>query len=621
MNLGFGTNMILIVLIVAAVIFLLLIKVLGKSKENKEDVEEQARADFQIPVLLTIIKKRMNTIVTEDLYIGNPTADELNRRKRRRYELKDALKNCNTGDIASKIYVREYIYDLLTNEMKIDDEKVNWAIPFDEPDEMSARYKFETLLYLAEKKHEMNALSYLIETYSLNAPKKDAPFSITTEEINKVYKAVVRGRALSFDDKMRVLVQVIYSHYLGLGVIDKIRDMKIDGVSGGVSGLPSRMAKYMASVEDFGKETKELSTTMNSVWIMYKGDSIHLPFLSYEHEAELRRIVTIAYKYGYPGQLSETRPYIINEMHDGSRVVVVRPKLSESWTFFIRKKMDAGLMSLEDLFPQKNSELIIGTLYYILRGESTTALSGAQGSGKTTLLMAIIKYIDATLNLRVQETAFEANLRSLYPERNILTFQETDTVSGQNGLDLQKKTDGDVTIVSEVATDPVAAWAVQSAQVGSRFMLFTHHGMTFSKLVEAMRNSMLKIGMFSNENIAEQQVVGMLDFDVHLDKRIMMRITECIAVSYDEEAMDFNEIQSKQSQEDKMSALMEVMTTYFRQQTRRKQYIENNIIEYRNGAYVATNKISAERQKRIESFLSDEEKVEFREFIQKHWGN
>ena len=33
------------------------------------------------------------------------------------------------------------------------------------------------------------------------------------------------------------------------------------------------------------------------------------------------------------------------------------------------------------------------------------------------------------------------------------------------GLDVQKKTDGGVNILGEVATDPVAAWMIQMAQV------------------------------------------------------------------------------------------------------------------------------------------------------------
>lgn len=61
--------------------------------------------------------------------------------------------------------------------------------------------------------------------------------------------------------------------------------------------------------------------------------------------------------------------------------------------------------------------------------------------------MALIDSIYDTMNLRIQETAFELHLRKIYPTRNILSFRETDTISGQEGLDVQKKTDGSVNIV------------------------------------------------------------------------------------------------------------------------------------------------------------------------------
>ena len=59
-------------------------------------------------------------------------------------------------------------------------------------------------------------------------------------------------------------------------------------------------------------------------------------------------------------------------------------------------------------------------------------------------------------------------------------------------MDVQKKTDGSVNIIGEVATDPVASWMIQAAQVASKFTLFTHHAKTFPDLVTALRNSMLR---------------------------------------------------------------------------------------------------------------------------------
>lgn len=170
----------------------------------------------------------------------------------------------------------------------------------------------------------------------------------------------------------------------------------------------------------------------------YKGKTIHLSFLSFGSERELKRVCQNIYKYNYPGQLSEANGYKVNEMKDGSRVVVVRPPFSESWAFFVRK-FDIQSASLEQLIKGQNADFPIQLLSYLMKGSRITAITGAQGSGKTTLLMAMVKHIYASYTLRVQEMAFELHLRSIYSRRNILSFRETDHISGQQGLDLQKK--------------------------------------------------------------------------------------------------------------------------------------------------------------------------------------
>ncbi len=115
----------------------------------------------------------------------------------------------------------------------------------------------------------------------------------------------------------------------------------------------------------------------------------------------------------------------------------------------------------------------------------------------------------------------------------MLTFKETESISGQTGLDLQKKTDGSVNILGEIATDEISVLMLQMAQVASLFTVFTHHAKTVSDLVLSLRNSLLKCNVFRDERIAEEQVVRVMDFDVHLNRdyggnRYVERITEIV---------------------------------------------------------------------------------------------
>ncbi len=624
---SYTINILLIIAIIIASLALLTFYILRKSSKNTGFDSDNTKALYNYESILMFVKKRMNELTTSNLYAENLSEEEFIRRSRRRQELKDALKNCNTGDLSSKKYVRSYIYDLLATEYGYTSESINWTIPFDNPYQMKSEEKYETLLYVLEKEHKWNALGWMISTYDLDRPREDGSYYIKDVDIDMIYKKHIKSGKLKLEDKLNIIAQMIYSKYKGFGIIDETRDMSIDGVLGGVSGMPKRRTTEQLTDEAFLEAgRKKKFTGLESAWIIYKGKGIHLRFLSFGHESELRRVVTNAYKYGYPGQLSETRPAIINEMFDGSRVTVVRPKLSESWAFFIRKKYDLQVLTLEELIPQQSKSLVISMLEFLMKGNRTTAITGSQGSGKTTLLMAMVKHIHAALKLRVQETAFELNLRSLFSERNIVSFQETDTFSGQDGLDLQKKTDGDVTILGEVATDPVAAWAIQSAQVASLFTIFTHHAKTFSLLIESLRNSLLKVGMFNNEKIAEQQVVQVLEFDVHLNKaydgtRFIERITECVPLEYEDTSVMKERIKNASNRKEKWEALIDVATTFFNQQTQQRQYIERNIIEFHNGEYVACHPISEERQKEIVAILSPEDQTAFNNFIQTYWGD
>lgn len=620
-------NLSIIFIIVAFLLFLIILRIIQQKQNLKEIQLKDDRERFKLAQVQAFIQKRVREITTKNLYADLSGIEELERRKRRRKELEDALEKCNTGDLSSKIYVREYIYSLLAEEFGYDEDNINWTIPFHEVNQMTAHEKFEILLYLYIKKHGHKALGVIIEEFHLVDEKLEGGYRIEDNDIHNIYQKV--GKKLSFEDKLRIIAQIIYSRYKGFGVIDEIRDMSIDGVSGGVSGISKTLTKYHSHEAMVLNLHDQGNTGLNSVWIMYKAKNIHLSFLAFEHESELRRVVTNLYKHGRPGQLSEMKPYIINDLHDGSRVTVVRPKFAESWAFFVRKKFDAGAVELTDLFKQKNREFVIELLQYLIRGERTCAITGAQGSGKTTLLIAIVKYIRRVFNIRTQETHFELALRTCYPNRNILGFQETDTVSGQDGLDLAKKTDGDVSIIGEVATPPVAAWMIQTAKVASRFILFTHHGKTLTDTVDDLGHSLLKAGNFSNEIKAEEEVANVLEFDIHMDKkknvaseeRYIERISECIPITYENDQQVDDLLKNARSTDTKMDVLIRLATTYFHQQTQRKRFIERVILEYRDGEYVPVSPISEKRQQEIMKNLLPDERKAFKEFIAKYWGD
>ncbi len=615
-----GMNDILIILMVTGCIGFVFLTM--RYQINKGFMEEihKRHEQFELTFLTEEIKDKMFQM-TNKHFTGYAESSELYKRElNKRVKLKKALKGCSSGSLEDKSYIIHLISDLL-KEHYVGPDETDYVMYFSRPGFLTVKDKFDILLYSYEKEFGSQGLSRLIEDEGWDRLKpsegEELPiYHVTKEDVEEAYYRY--SPPLSYEDKILIIGQRIYENYKGYGVVDKIRDMDIDGVSGGVSGISD---VEMMDRSDAVKHFKHYPKNFESVWIFYKGKSIHLEFLSFGSEKELRRVCQGIYRYNKAGQLSEDVGYKVNEMKDGSRVVVVRPPFSESWAFFVRK-FHIKKIELDELIQDDQGPIAIGLLTYLMKGARITAVTGAQGSGKTTLLMAMIRHIYPTLTLRVQEMAFELNLRKLYPKRNILTFKETDGVSGQEGLDLQKKTDGTVNILGEIATDEISVLMLQMAQVASLFTLFTHHGKTVSDLILSLRNSLLKCNVFRDERIAEEQVVKVLDFDIHLKKdydgkRYIERITEIVPIVSETE---FSKTYQN-TDGDKLEAFMDTMVQYFEKRTKQKTYQERVILRHTDMGYVPDQPITRDKVDSMLEFMTESDRREFILFLERVWGS
>lgn len=583
-----------------------------RTKGGRGPARPNGRDCYELSVIAAYVKERLHELSRSAGQDWGMSEEAWNRKAKARAELRQALRGCTYGDPQDKQYIKAFIRDMLAGDYGIDEHQIDRILPFQRRELLTAQDRFDIVLYLYKLRYGADGLTQMIEDYSLDDPKppKTADgspvYEITGDDLDRVF--FLEYRALTFQEKLEIVVQRVYQMYKGFSVVDELREMRIDGLSGGVSGIPdgytASKPAHNAAFDHTGNDRaipgidvdvdgERITHTWDSVWIFYKGKSIRLAFLSFGSEAELKRVCQNIYKFNLPGQLSEANGYKVNELKDGSRIVVVRPPFAETWAFFVRK-FDVPGASLECLIQGDHAELPLGLLKYFMKGSRITSITGSQGSGKTTLLMAMVKHIYASYTLRVQEMSFELHLRRLYSGRNILSFRETEYISGQAALDLQKKTDGTVHILGEVATDEVAAWMVQMAQVASLFTLFTHHAKTFRDLIESLRNSLLKTGMFRDEKIAELQVATVIDFDIHLRRdmtgqRYIERITECCRREPENAAYPSG-------------------------------YEERVIMEYRNGRYVAVQPISLQSRAAMAREMLPEDAADFERFVGSYWG-
>ena len=449
-----------------------------------KELEDGIRQDFSEML-------RLNIYMEEDA-----------ERIRQREQLRRALRRCGTGDWQVKAYVIGYIKELLIKKYGIEENHLEELYPMD-----NGRNCFAMMLYVARKQYERKAMEQLLEQLGLGSWDR-----IDEMQILSTYRYAwrrMRGKELSFPEKLELLAQRIYEEYKGNGVADELLEQELDGISGGVSG---------------GEPC---------LWIMYHGRTIQLSFLRFSDRKELERICRNLCRSHHMGQLTERKGYLVTELVDGSRVSVARPPFCESWIFFVRKFRYERLLQLEELVRGAGSEDIRFLLRWLVRGEQVVAITGPQGAGKTTLLAALIGEIPERYNLRVQELSFELQLRKRYPDRNVVSFRETAQISGQEGLDFAKKTDGAVMILGEVASADVVRYLVQLSQNASAFTLFTHHAASTTGLIYYLRNALLQEGGFRDEMIALEQAVMAVDYDVHLaidqnGERYVERITEIL---------------------------------------------------------------------------------------------
>ena len=589
-----------------------------KSKTSAVKVIDDVLDTF--PKILEHIKLCMVAIDKEE-YALNMTDSEFDRAYRRKARVRESLANCVHGIEGAKAVVIDLIRSQIAADVK--PEVVAALLGLDDGEMLPPpNVQFEILMYRWKKRQGKRALSAMIEKYGLdnkrecnhrldNAFDGASAYFITTDDLRSVYEK--ERIKLSAEEQIDILAILIYQQYKGFGVVDTIREMDIDGMNLGTSGALLPQIKHQLPNE---------YRVENAIWIYYQGKQIHLQFLSFGTEDELRRIVLSLIRYGNKGSLTQNVGKVVATAPDKARITALCPPASECWAVFVRKFGFTGKSPDELLIKPytRRGEAAVGLLQFLMRGMVTCAVTGRQGSGKTTLMTSVIRYIDPRYTIRTLEMAFEMYLRNLYPTRNILGVQETSHVSAGVLQDTLKKTDAAVSIVGEVATDDVAARMIQMGQVASLFTLFSHHANTAPDLVMALRNSLVNASGFSSMETAERQVIDVIKVDVHLNatadgKRYIERVTEIIPIPPGIPYPDYVENDGGRS--------MDAITReYYLRQTDRCSFTTRDILRYNleTHTYESVEWFSDGLTQYMLNCMDDNTAEQFAEFASENWG-
>lgn len=594
-----------------------------RAKAKKQVVVEEDLSSFE--EVLDALKIYIVNLTKEDSISSLETDEDLKRLAKRKAQRKEALKNSVYGLDSAKLMVKEMIHTFLDDHMK--PEKMRQIIGLDRESEPNTNTMFEIIMYKYKKDYGRDALTKWILENEFEGERpavgiggeNDRAYYITKTDLEESYFKLEYH--LTDPEVTDIFTTLLYQAYKGFGCIDTLAEMNVNGYNVGVSG--SVMDAINVSSQADGEENADAcSEATNALWLYFKGSYIHLQFLNFGSEDEIRRIVQLLIRWNSPGPLSAKRGYLVNTMHDKSRILAVRPPAGEVWAAFVRK-FTLDIITPEALVIKPgvtDGEVAIKLIEFLMRGQITTAVTGRQGSGKTTLMKAIIAYMDPRYNIRVLEMAPEMYLREIYPNRNIYSVQETGTVTAESLQDALKKSDSSITIIGEVATDPVAARMIQLAMTGSLFTLFSHHANEAKDLVLTLRNSLVNAGGFDNMTTAEKQVTDVLKINIHLDftpdgKRYIKRITEITQL---EEGIPYpgynNEIGLEESR-------YELDKEYYTRQTDRISFSTRDVLVYNTetDTYMAKEEFSDGLTRKIREVLSKKEREEFDRFLAYYW--
>lgn len=604
-------NFAIIIAIIGIISFLCYKYINAISQESEDEFLQDDYTD-----LVTIKEKVAREVAAQlkqELREKNMTKKEYETRQKQKATLRRNLKDAAYGDANAKRYIKLYIKSMLIDpdmHLNINEDTIDEIIPFEKERELKSQDKFEILLYVAYNKmldesgrpYKQNGFARIIKDYNITDPiliDGELAYDFTDTRLNEVYKSVMSKYTLSYSDKLEILSQRIFEMYKGFGVVDTLFDTGVDEVDAGLSGVPK-------DGYDITNSAKNLTYSFQSIWIMVGGIKLRLSCLSFGSQEELIRVTNNIYKYGANKVLSRKGGYVVSVMKNGSRVVVMRPPFANTYAFLARKFDSTPSIAPEDIIRGENAIIPLTLIKWLIKGQRNVAITGAQGTGKSTMLKSLIRFIDPSFSLRVQEITAELNLNYAYPKRNILAFQETESIKSQEGLNLQKKSSGDVNIIGEVAEAIQANFVVQTAMVASLFAMFTHHAKTAFDLVVAIANNLLDpvCGIYREKKEAVEMAAKILNIDIHLENRkghrFMERITEIIPVN----SMEYpSEIQDATHEDDELE--------YWKRETDRKMFEERQLMHYDNGEFVLDNLPSEKMMDDIRSKLTKEEEAQF----------
>lgn len=606
-NIALGLLFILIVITITVRFYL---------KRRKQTVFGKGYVINTFEELVTIVLRDFTEIIKPDRGLMK-TSIEYEASLRNKSRIAQAARKCVYGEENARRTIIKVFHDIIASHL-LTLESCYSIFNFEDLETLPPEIKFEILLYCLAPQYGKNAVKFLNDTYKWSSPRYIAQSGLERREVDyalvdTMFKEQMPYDSLSYEQCIDVISILVYQNSKGYGKIDTLMQQNIDGLELGTVG--AIRYRLLNANPNYVTE-RSCSIQLDAQWI-------HLSFINFGTVDEIKRLVLNVSNTEGSEALTIKRPTKVVDMYNGSRVTCIRPNVGATWGLFVRS-FSAGVISVKKWLDKpevKNWEIVDKLLFYLCQCTENTAVTGQQNTGKTTLMKGLIGYYPY-FNIRVTEMSFELQLNEIYPDRNIFCTRNDEFTSATEVQDILKKTDGYLSMAGEIATNEVAANAMQFGLVASQATMFSHHGKDYMGLIEGLTNALLSSGQFNDRDSAQGLVLDVVKHNVHCDFHKKLRVVDYIEeIVKGETIVPYQDIKVSSDVVSAIDQSTALNREFYQRTTDRVRYTSRKIIRFNHetNTYEPYEWYTPERFAIMLDKMPDEHKAGFIQFYKDNW--
>ena len=606
-NIALGLLFLLIVITITVRFYL---------KRKKQTVFGKGYVINTFEELVTIVLRDFTEIIKPDRGLMK-TSIEYEASLRNKSRIAQAARKCVYGEENARRTIIKVFHDIIASHL-LTLESCYSIFNFEDLETLPPEIKFEILLYCLAPQYGKNAVKFLNDTYKWSSPRYIAQSGLERREVDyalvdTMFNEQMPYDSLSYEQCIDVISILVYQNSKGYGKIDTLMQQNIDGLELGTVG--AIRYRLLNANPNYVTE-RSCSIQLDAQWI-------HLSFINFGTVDEIKRLVLNVSNTEGSEALTIKRPTKVVDMYNGSRVTCIRPNVGATWGLFVRS-FSAGVISVKKWLDKpevKNWEIVDKLLFYLCQCTENTAVTGQQNTGKTTLMKGLIGYYPY-FNIRVIEMSFELQLNEIYPDRNIFCTRNDEFTSATEVQDILKKTDGYLSMAGEIATNEVAANAMQFGLVASQATMFSHHGKDYMGLIEGLTNALLSSGQFNDRDSAQGLVLDVVKHNVHCDFHKKLRVVDYIEeIVKGETIVPYQDIKVSSDVVSAIDQSTALNREFYQRTTDRVRYTSRKIIRFNHetNTYEPYEWYTPERFAIMLDKMPDEHKAGFIQFYKDNW--